>query len=163
MIKNKIWYEFLNFKFGDDYLILYINRQRKIRNYFKIATIILSCSGIWSAYKELKYPSIIAFVIITIVQIFTSIESYLIHSEKDIDDLCELRNRYYSHWNELENLWHKSPNYNENELTDKFYELREQSKKIEELDNKLGIKKIKNLVNKADKSTRTYIKIYNNE
>ncbi len=163
MIKNKIWYEFLNFKFGDEYLILYINKQRRIRKYFKIATILLSCSGIWSVYNELKYPAIIAFIIITLVQIFTSIESYLIHSEKDIDDLCELRNKYYSHWNELENLWHKSLNYSESDLTDKFYELREQTKKIEELDNKLGIKKNKILTKKADKLTRTYLKIYNNE
>lgn len=161
MVRNLIWSAFVQAKYGDEYLILYINRQRLIYKSFKIITIVLSASGIWTAVNEWKIPTIISCTVIGLMQIVTSIEGYLINTEKEIDKLCELRNMYHIHTNEFEELWLKVDDLEENELKKCFFELRQKSQKIEALDNKSHIKKWKGLMKEADISTINYLKIYN--
>ena len=163
MLRNAVWTDFLNAKFGDEYLILYISRQRYIRKLFKVVTVLLSAGGIWSAFNELKAFTVISCTAIGAVQLITSVETYIIHSEKDLDELCSLRLMYYTHSNKLEELWHNLTALTEDEIRDRFFRIREDAKKIEELDNKINVRSHNKLKLEADKKTRNYLKIYTNE
>lgn len=156
-IKEKVWHEFIDKKYGDEYLCRYIARQIEIRRWFKIGTILFSAGGIWAALKNLTIPTVISLTAIGLVQLATLIENFIIHSEKQIEDLGKLRLLYYEQWNRLEKLFLTFHTFSEKDATDKFFELREAAKIMEELDNKLNIKEIKKLKRQAENSNRNYL------
>lgn len=158
----KIWHDLVDSKYGDEYLILYLKRQKAIRKWFKIFTIIFSASGIFSAFQSAKIPTIVSCSLIGIVQLFTSIENFIIHSEDDLDRLSKLRLLYYDRTNRLEKLFDDliAKKKTDEEATDVFFDLRESSKEIEDLDNKLNIRNFKKLIIIADTNTRNYLKSY---
>lgn len=164
-IDTKIWYDLVNAKHGDDYLVLYLARQKTIRKWFKILTIIFSASGIFSASIAAQIPTIISCSLIAAVQLATSIENFIIHSQDDIDDLSKLRLLYYERTNKLEKLWHNwwTDKISDDQASQEFFNLRDLSKKIEELDNKLNVRNFKKLRTVADKTTRNYLNTYYNE
>ncbi len=161
-MREKIWYEMMQIKFGEKYLALYISLQYALKKYFKIATLVFSGSGIlgWKLWQPIAW---IALILIATVQILGLIENQLIRSEKDIADIARLRELYLKYFNKLEQLW---VNYESSEITEKetsklFYNYRSNDHQtIETLDNKLGIKKWKKLENKADIETRQYFNTY---
>lgn len=162
-IDNKIWYEFVHSKMGDEYLSLYLCRQRDVRKWFKIGTIVFSAGGVfgWAIWQPIAW---FACAGIAVVQVFTSVESFLIHTEDQLDELSKLRLLYYSRTNNLEELWHQLA---KGEVTDDdagktFFELRRSAQAIEELDNKHNIKTIKRLRLEAQSRTTKYIKTYHN-
>lgn len=160
---NKIWYEFVHAKMGDEYLSLYLCRQKNIRKWFKIITIIFSASGIfgWSIWKPIAW---VACGGIAVVQVFTSIESYLIHTETQLEELSKLRLLYYTRSNKLEELYSQliKDEITEIKADSLFFEFRRSAQEIEELDNKLNIKSIKKLERKAQLRTDNYLKTYYN-
>lgn len=161
-IKDKIWYDLVDTKFGDEYLIHYISRQRSIRKLFKVTTIVLSAGGIFSAFQSFKIPTIIFCSVTGVIQTLTTVENFLIHSEDDLDSLCSLRMKYYDRLHKLEILWHNIDNgkITEAEASDEFFELRKSSSEIETLDNKLDIKQFKKLKTKANTQTNDYLNTY---
>jgi hypothetical protein len=164
-ISTKIWYDLVNSKYGDEYLMLYLSRQRKIRKWFKILTVLFSASGIFSAFQSAKIPTIISCIAIGVVQIATSIENFVIHSEEDLDRLSKLRLMYFARTNKLEELWNSlaAQKISEQDATTQFFELRQSSKETEEFDNKLNIRSVKKLKFVADANTREYLNTYYNE
>lgn len=160
-IDNKIWYDFVHAKMGDEYLILYLCRQRDYRKYFKIGTILCSASGIfgWAIWQPISW---LACGVIAIVQVFTSIESFLIHSEDQLDSLSKLRMLYFNRANMLEELWYDlvKGNITDEAASKAFFELRKSAQEIEELDNKLNVKTISKLKVKARFKTETYLNTY---
>jgi hypothetical protein len=104
-IQEKIWHEFIDKRYGDEYLCRYISLQIEIKRWFKIGTILLSAGGIWTALKNLPLPTVISLTAIAIVQLATLIENQIIHSERQIEDLGKLRLLYYEQWNRLEKLF----------------------------------------------------------
>lgn len=164
-IENKIWYDFVHSKYGDEYLVLYIGRQRTYRKWFKILTILFSASGVFSAFQSAKIPTIISFIVIGLVQLATSIENFIIHSEDDLDSLGKLRLLYYDKSNKLEKLWHSlfTKKITEDEASQEFFNLRMASKEIEELDNKLNVRTFKKLKAIAHSNTENYLNTYYNE
>jgi hypothetical protein len=164
-IRTNVWYDLVNAKMGDEYLALYIGRQREIRKWFKILTILLSANGIWSALKDFSWITIASCVVIAIVQFATSIENFIIHSENDIQKLGNLRLLYYDRTNKLEELWYKlqMAKVTESEAADIFFNFRDRAKEIEQLDNELNIRKFKGLYKKADVLTRNYLNSYLND
>lgn len=161
-IETKIWYDLVHTKYGDEYLILYLGRQRMIRKWFKIFSILFSASGIFSAFQSAKIPTIISCVFIGLVQLATSIENFIIHSESDLDELSKLRLLYFERSNKLEQLYYllRTNKVSIEVATTKFFKLRNSSNQIEELDNKLNIRHYKSLKNKADISVTKYINTY---
>jgi hypothetical protein len=159
-IRANIWYELVNVKFGDEYLVFYLARERQIRKWFRGITIICSTGGIFSASISAKIPTIVSCSIIGLVQAATSIENFIIRSEKDIEEICKLRMMYYDRSIKLEQLWHEfaSEKISEDQASNQFFALKKATIEIEKLDNKLNIKRYKLLKNKADKTTRDYIK-----
>jgi hypothetical protein len=161
-IEDKIWYDLVDTKFGDEYLILYLSRQRTIRKWFKISTIVLSAGGIFSAFQSLQIPTMIFCTVTGVMQILTSIENFIIHSEDDLDSLSNLRMKYYDRLTKLEILWHNldSKKITEEQATDDFFNLRQSSSEIENIDNKLNIRSYNKLRYKADLKARDYLKTY---
>ncbi|TWF44684.1 hypothetical protein FHW36_101605 [Chitinophaga polysaccharea] len=160
-IDNKIWLDLVHAKKGDEYLVLYLCRQRDIRKYFKIVTIVFSAGGAmgWAIWKPIAG---FACAVIALVQLLGSIESFLIHNEDQLESLSKLRLLYYDRANRLEELWHDLV---KNKVTDEeastvFFELRKSAKEIEDLDNKLNIKKVKKLDAEAQYKTKVYLDTY---
>lgn len=161
-IEKKIWYDLVHTKNGDEYLIMYLGRQRNFRKWFKILTIIFSASGIFSAFKSAQIPTIISFTVIGIVQLITSIENFIIHSESDLDKLSKLRMLYYNRVLKLEELWDSfyREKISDEDATNQFFELRKSANEIEELDNLLNVRTIKKLKNLAKVKTTNYLNTY---
>lgn len=161
-IDIKIWYDLVHTKFGDEYLVIYLGRQKMYRKWFKILTILFSATGIFSAFQSAKIPTIISCAIIGLVQLATSIENFIIHSEDDLDNLSKLRILYYERVNKLEELWDslKNNKISIEQATQDFFELRKSSKEIEELDNKLNVRTFKSLKKIANVNTENYLNTY---
>ena len=148
-------------KYGDNYLALYLNRQKFIKKWYNILILVFSTSGVlgWTVWS---YFPVIACGLIAFMQIITLIEKHIIPSDKDIDDVSKLRNKYISYFNRLEKLWkdYRSKQLDEKQANEQFYALRQFNANIEAIDNKLNIQEIKRLKLKADKQTNNYFNQY---
>lgn len=160
---EKIWYEMLHTKLGDNYLAGYISKQKRIKKWFKIFTLIFSTGGVlgWPIWE---YVPVIACVLIAAMQLVTLLENQIIPSDQDIEDIARLRNKYNNYFNKLEKLWmdFQSNNINEDAAKEQFYELRTLlGADLLATDDKLNINgKIKSLYKKADLETRNYFNQY---
>ena len=100
-----------------------------------------------------------------IMQLLLLIENQLIRSDKEIEDISNLRMMYTKYFNKLERLWtdfHYN-RINENNAIDKYFEFKESDwEKIEELDCKLNIKRYKRLMDATEQETNDYINKYHN-
>ncbi len=159
---NKIWYEMVNMKYGEIYLSKYLGLQRTLKKSFQILTLIVSLSGIlgWKYFERYVW---IAFILIALVQLLLLIENQIIRSDKEIEEISNLRMMYTRYFNKLERLWSK---YQYDQIKDKkalddYFELRESDwEKIEELDCKLNIKRYKNLMDNTEIETNHYLNKY---
>lgn len=161
-IEKKIWYDLVHTKHGDEYLILYLARQRLYRKWFKIITIVFSAGGIFNAFQSNQIPTIISFSVIGVIQLVTSIENFIIHSEDDLDKISKLRMLYYNRLVSLEELWHSLINNKiSNEVAaESFFELRKSANEIEELDNNLNVREYRKLINISNIKTNNYLNTY---
>lgn len=156
---NKIWYEMVNMKYGEIYLSKYLGLQRTLKKSFQILTLIVSLSGIlgWKYFESYVW---IAFILIALVQLLLLIENQIIRSDKEIEEISNLRMMYTRYFNKLERLWSK---YHYDQIKDKkalddYFELRQSDwEKIEELDCKLNIKRFKKLMNNTEFETNHYL------
>lgn len=159
---NKIWYEMVNIKYGEIYLSKYLGVQRTLKKSFQILTLFVSLSGIlgWKYFEDYVW---IAFILIAIVQLLLLIENQIIRSDKEIEEISNLRMMYTKYFNKLEILWTK---YQYNQIKDKkaiddYFVLRQSDwENIEELDCKLNIKRYKKLMNKTEIETNHYLNKY---
>jgi len=101
---EKIWYEFIHYKSGDYYLVLYIDRIKLTRKIANISTLLLSTTGILS-WKIWVYLPAVTSSIIALIQAFRLIENELIPADKEVEKLYKLREMYYEHSILLENLF----------------------------------------------------------
>lgn len=158
---NMIWYEMTHTKYGECYLSYYIHFQKSIKRTFKICTLIFSTSGVLG-WKAWDYAPVVACGIIAVMQVVGLIEHQLIKSDKDIEELCTLRNKYVVHFNKLERLWvdFYMDRATEDEVTERFFLLRQSAEDIESTDDKLHIGRLKKLCSKSDDDVRSYLKQY---
>ena len=159
---NKIWYELTNIKYGEIYLSKYLGLQRTLKKWFKILTLIVSLSGIlgWKYFEDYVW---IAFILIAIVQLLLLIENQIIRTDKEIDEISNLRMMYTRYFNKLEMLWDKyhSNQIKDKKAMDKYFELRQTIwERIEELDCKLNIKRYKKLMKHTVTETNHYLNKY---
>lgn len=87
---SKIWYEMTNIKYGEIYLTKYLGLQRTLKKIFQVLTLLVSMSGIlgWKYFEDYVW---IAFILIATVQLLLLIENQLISSDKEIEDIYNLR------------------------------------------------------------------------
>lgn len=152
----------VNIKYGEIYLSKYLGVQRTLKKSFQILTLFVSLSGIlgWKYFEDYVW---IAFILIAIVQLLLLIENQIIRSDKEIEEISNLRMMYTKYFNKLEILWTK---YQYNQIKDKkaiddYFVLRQSDwENIEELDCKLNIKRYKKLMNKTEIETNHYLNKY---
>ncbi len=160
-MREKIWYEFVHYKYGDEYLVLYIDRLRLLRKTTNMLVIIFSTSGIFS-WKLWAFFPVLTSALIAIIQLFRLIENQIIPNDKDLEQVALLRNMYHEYSNLLEHLWIE---YNRNELSEKeasdqFFNLRKTEQEIKALNNKINIQEISKLQVKAETITQNYLEQY---
>jgi|ERR1035437_6754239 hypothetical protein len=158
---EKIWYEFIHYKSGDYYLVLYIDKIKLTRKIANISTLLLSTTGILS-WKIWVYLPAVTSSIIALIQAFRLIENELIPSDKEIEKLYKLREMYYEHSILLENLFidFRSEEISERDAKQNFFALREKTKEIKSFNNRTNVQISKRLQDKADKKTTEYINQY---
>lgn len=166
-MREKIWYELVQLKFGEIYLAHYLTKQKKNKKYFKIVTLIFSSGGVlsWSIWQN-GFLAVIACAIVAVIQIFNLIENQLILNDRDIEKIADLRNMYLEQLKNMEHLWERfnSENISESEVTNEYYQLKKFSIEIEAMDNGLEIQKLEKIINVSDKEVRDYLKYnYNSE
>lgn len=160
MIRDKIWYEIADIKYGEVYLALYLNRCRSQRRAFKIITLIFSAGGVfgWSIWEPL---AVIACLIIAAIQILVLIEGQIVRSDEDMLKIGQLRELYVKYLNRLEKIWvdFESNNITDSEASDAYFKLVDQMKsKIETKDNELYINSgIKSLLKEAHHEHLNYL------
>ena len=160
-MNDKIWFEFVHHKYGDEYLILYIERLRQTRKRINVLTIIFSTTGILS-WKLWTYLPAVTSGLVAILQLFKLIENKVIATDADIEKFSELRMMQYDITNRYEKLWieYDCKKITEEQATDRFFEFRDIAKEIKSLSNKLDIKETVKLQNLADIKTNNYLKQY---
>ena len=163
-MNDKIRYEMIDRKYGEIYLTKYLSLQRTLKKAFTIMTLLISVSGIlgWKYFENYAW---IAFLLISIMQLFNLIENQLIRSEKEVEEISNLRMMYTKYFHKLEQLYTEFyfNRMTEENATNHFFELRKTDwEKIEELDCKLNIKKFYNLMKKSDIETNKYFNKYHN-
>ncbi|MCG6191463.1 hypothetical protein [Maribellus maritimus] len=161
-MREKIWYEMMQIKFGEKYLAFYLSLQYRFKKIFKILTLVFSGSGIlgWKLWQPIAW---IALVLIASIQILSLIENQIIRSDKEIGDIAKLRELYLKYFNKLEKLWVDldTSKITEDEASQLFFRFRSKDFQIiEKLDNTLGIKKWKKIEKKADLEARQYFNTY---
>ena len=158
MIRDKIWYELVDAKYGEIYLAFYINRCKNIKKTFRIVTLVFSAGGVFG-WKIWEPVALIACVVIAAIQLLTLIENQIVTSDDELIKIGELRTQYLKYFNRLEKLWtdHESSVVTGDKASEQFFTLRTGVKeKIEKLDNELHIKQIENLLVKTDKQEKLY-------
>ena len=152
----------VNIKYGEIYLSKYIGFQRTLKKFFKIMTLLVSLSGILS-WKYFENYVWVAFVLIAVVQLFLLVENQIIRSDKEIEEISELKMLYTKYFNKLEILWdkHQSEQINSKKAMKQYFELRQNDWEIiGELDCKLNIKHYKRMKNYTETETNHYLNKY---
>jgi len=163
-MRDKIWYEMTHTKMGDHYLSLYLNRQRAIKKYYTIFVLVFSVGGVFSWAFWSSIPTVIACASMGLMQLIRLTENQFLLTDNDISKVGDLRSLFISYFNELEKLWvdSESGRITDEKVSEEFYLLRKMGAEIEASDNKLHIKDIKTLREKADIQTRNYLIQYHN-
>lgn len=154
----------MQIKYGEVYLSLYLDFQKDLKRYIKIATLVFSGSGVfgWAFWEPLAW---IACIIIAIIQLISLIENQIVRSEEELEKISLLRSMYLKYLSKLEELWYDCENdiKKDKKVKDDFFSLKKTDfVSIETLDDKLNIKHWNKLKNKADIRTREYFITFNN-
>lgn len=162
---NKIWNELAHIKYGEFYLTRYLGLQRDFKKGFNIVTLLVSASGIlgWKQFENYVW---IAFLLIAIMQLAILIENQIIKSDKEIDEISNLRMMYTRYFNKLEKLWTDffTEAIDEETAKNQYFALRQSDwENIEEVDCKLSIKKFKRMMKNTEKETHIYFNQYHKQ
>lgn len=161
-MRDKLWKEMQQIKFGIDYVTKYLDYQKRIKKSFDLLTLLFSSSGIfsWVIWKSEVYSQI-ALIAITIIQLLKLVESKLLLSSENIKEVSELKTLHIKYFNKLEKLWVEFDNKekDEKQVREDFFNFKNTDFiSIEKMDDKLNIPNIKFLKNKSTSSMETYLK-----
>ena len=161
---DKIWYKMLDIKFGEIYLKKYLTLQKSLRKIFQIMILIVSSSGIlgWKFFEKYAW---VAFLLISIMQVFLLIKNQLVFSEKEMGQLAKLRMLYASYNNKLEKVWSEyyRRKTDEDEALSVFFDYREKDRaEILSLQSKLDIRHVNWLIKQTNNEIEIYLRKYHN-
>lgn len=145
-------------------MIKYLELQRFLKRTFQVLTFIISVSGIlgWKYFEEYVW---IALILIAVFQLLLLIENVIIRSDKEIEDISNLRMMYTRYFNKIELLWtkYKYNKIKKGKAIERYFELRQTDwVNMEDLDSKLNVKRYKWLIKSAKKETTDYLTQYHN-
>lgn len=162
-MRNRIWYDLIETYKRVIYLTYFIKRQKSCAKIFKILTLIFSVSGLLGS-KYWDIAPIIALVIISIFQVLTLIIKEIVPSEKDIETLIEIKDKYFNLFTKQENLFNRYHNENitEDEAIEEVNIFNSELADILKTENKVSIKIIEKLLKDAEEETHKYRIKFNN-
>ncbi len=154
-MRNRIWTELTQAKHNEEFASLYAERQRKALRYFNIGVLLFSGSGImgWPFWETLP---LIACAIIAIISLLRLIQPHIIMDEKNISNLDKIHVFYVSYYNQLEALWFDYEKSNDDELSSKFFEIKNKENEVNQTINETIRNKPIKLVSKAKEYSDQY-------
>lgn len=161
-MRNKLWYEIAQARFGFEYLALFLDVQKWRKKWFKILVLIFSTGGImgWKIW-EYEYATQIACGVIAVVELFQLLENQIILKDEKLEKLSDLRIKYLEYSNHLEKLWLEFETETRDETTtrDIYFKLRNKEYvEIQKMDNELDIPQIEKTKKKAESIASNYLR-----
>lgn len=160
-IRRKVWHDLIDSKMGDEYISLYLIRERRIRKKYRIFLwIILSIGiGVWNFWEPMP---LISCIIVLGSEIIIKLENPLLMSDEDMSRLGDLRLLYVTRFNKLTRLWidinDGSTDYDN--IKERYFIIQDEKNQIEQLDNKSNIPPKEKIKTKAQKLTQNFINNY---
>lgn len=151
-------------KYGEIYLSKYLYRQRNLKKFFNVLTLLVSVSGIFS-WKYFEDYVWIVFLFIAAMQLFTLVENEIIRSNKEVEDLVSFKMDYTKYFNQLEKLWtqYHYQQISETTAINHYFKLKTKyGEKIEAIDSQINIRRYKRMMKKTDEEMKHYFNIYHN-
>ena len=115
----------IQIKYGEVYLSLYLDFQKDLKRYIKIATLVFSGSGVfgWAFWEPLAW---IACIIIAIIQLISLIENQIVRSDTELEEISLLRSMYLNYLAKLEELWYELDNNikKEKKIKEEYFSLK---------------------------------------
>lgn len=158
-MRARIWSEMLQARHNHFCCTKLLAKQRSEIKWFNIIVLVFSAGGAMG-WKFWDYFPAASCTIIAIIQIARLVESQILPSEKNIENLEQVISFYFRYNNEMEKLWYDHYNYRleDKEAQDKFYELKEEEEEINKKVNKVVKKVSKKICKESDEETRNYLK-----
>ena len=156
-MRDKFWHELTQIKHNVTYTVLYLERQKRILKIFNISILFFSAAGIMGLKFWDSFP-LIACIIVTIISLFKLIMPQLIMSERNLLNLDKVHLFYSDQLLKFEQLWFEFNKkiIDENQLSEKYFELAKNELEINKILNDMDIYKPKNLVKKTKKICDNY-------
>lgn len=157
-MRERLWYELTQVKHNQLYCTFSLAYKRQILNIFNIIILFFSSAGImgWAFWKE--FP-LISCIIISSISLLKLLSPHLITSEKQIEKLDSITDFYFDYFNKLEYLWFdfETNKIDEEQLKNKFYELKSSEKNINKSVNEIFKSNNKKLIKKTEVETNNYL------
>jgi hypothetical protein len=162
-IYNQIWYEMVHAKFWEQYLSDYTLYKYDYRKWYNIITMLISVIGastfpLWKLVDGKDWVPSIIFGAMAIAQILAVFQKNMVSDNSQLKEMIKLRCLYITYFNNLEKLYLTFNLLNENELIERYYQLREESIPIEKLKDSLNIRPYRKLKEKGEEKARQYLK-----
>jgi len=165
-IEDLLWYELVHAKFWEQYLAEYTTYKQDYRKIYNIITMIFSVIGastfpLWKLCSSIEeYIPSIVFGIMAILQILAIFQKNLSSTNEELMNMIKLRGMYIHYFNKLECLYLKTfKEYDEGQLIEEYYTLRDSTDKIEALKDSLNIHPNKRSLKKGEQEARSYVEI----
>src|SRR5690606_22181392 len=130
-MRNRIWAELTQSKHNIEFTSTYSDRQRFILRIFNIIILAFSSAGImgWKIWENLP---LFACVVIAGISLLRLLQPHLIMNEKQLKNLDDIHRFYVDYYNQIEKLWFdfESNRITEIQVTDVFFELKQQETEI---------------------------------
>jgi hypothetical protein len=164
-MKGIIWDEMYLAKKNEEYIVLYISLIKSIKKYIDFSTLIFSSLGVvsWLSDKEgSKLIMGLSLILVAILQIIEIIQIKFIASDEYIDDIRELKSKWTTYFNDLEDILIdiKVEKINNKTSAVSFQKLKPFKQSIEHIDSDIKIWILPRLNKKADLLTTNFMKRY---
>ncbi|MGV8093856.1 MAG: hypothetical protein AB2L24_18505 [Mangrovibacterium sp.] len=156
-MRDRIWAELTQAKHNSEYSSLYLERQKKLKQYSQLIILAFSTGGImgWPFWDKLP---MIACVIISAISLLRLIQPQLIMKDEDLAKLDRINIFYCGYFVKLEKMWYEfeeMANY-DSSFRNNFFELVNSESDANKLLNEIVLFHNKKLIKKAKTNSDTY-------
>ena len=153
-MRDRLWNELSQAKHHEIYATLLMGYYRFWLNIINIVITTFSAAGIMG-WKFWDKAPIIACVIIALISLLKLLLPFLIPSEKQINKFNKIADYYFDFYLKLEAIWFDFENdrITEEQLQNKYYELKQTEREINKVINEIHSKPIKYITKKTTEET----------
>jgi len=158
-MRNRIWAELTQAKHNIEFATLYSDQQRFVLRVFNIGVLAFSSAGIMG-WKVWQHMPLVACIIIALVSLLRLLQPHLIMNEKQLKNLDDIHRFYADYYNQIEKLWYDydSNRLTEEQVTEHFFELKQQETDINSIIAETIRSKPKRIVKKCKLHSDEYFK-----